>query len=178
MLKGTRTWIRPLDPEDLDSLYDWYNDPEFSYYTSGNWPLATLLRREEIERRFYDEDPNRYAITDLEGRLIGTIGFDQVNIPARSARLFIGIGDKLLWGKGYGSDALRTFIRYLFRQWNFHRLTVETWKRNERAVACYEKLGFVTEGILRDAYYVDGEYEDAILLGLLRQDFSMEKSCP
>lgn len=175
MLTGTLTLIRPLEPEDLDSIYAWYNDQEFSYYMSGNWPQATMLRREEIESKYYDNDLNRYAITDLEGDLIGTVGFDQVNIPARSARIFIGIGDKSFWGKGYGSDALHAFIVFLFNQWNFHRLTVETWDKNQRAITCYEKLGFVIEGTFREAYYVDGEYCNAIVLGLLRRDFAFGK---
>jgi len=170
MLNGKLTRIRPLDVDDLESLYTWYNDSEFSWHVSGNWPQATMLRREEIERIMYEEDPHRYAITDLTGEIIGTVGFDQANIPARSARLFVGIGNKELWGQGYGFDALSIFICFLFKQWNFHRLTAETWEKNKRAIACYEKLGFVIEGNLREAYYVDGEYCNAVIMGLLKKD--------
>jgi RimJ/RimL family protein N-acetyltransferase len=172
MLSGKMTRIRPLDGSDLDLLYDWYNDHDFSYWASGNWPYAAMLRREELEQKMYAEDDHRYAITDLEGNLIGTIGFDQVNIPARSARLFIGIGVKQAWGHGYGSDALTTFIGYLFKQWNFRRLTAEPSQDNNRALACYQKLGFVVEGRLREAYYIGGKYYDAVILGLLKRDFA------
>lgn len=171
MLSGKAVKIRPLEIEDLDQIYDWYNDQDFGYWVCGNWPMATLLRREEIERKFYEEDENRYAITDHQDNLIGTIGFDQVNIPAQSARLYIGIGDPQYWGKGYGFDSLDLFISYLFKQWNFRRLTVETWQENTRALGCYEKLGFVKEGQLREAYYIDGRYYDAIILGLLKPDY-------
>jgi RimJ/RimL family protein N-acetyltransferase len=133
--------------------------------------LATLLRREEFEQKMYEDDLHRYAITDLEGELIGTVGFDDVNIPARSARIYIGIGLKTYWGQGFGCDALQTFIRYLFHQWNFHRLTAETWQNNSRALSCYQKLGFMIEGTLREAYYIDGKYYDSIILGLLQRDF-------
>lgn len=172
MLNGKLTQIRSLEMEDLDTLYEWYNDHDFSYWVSGNWPLITLLRREEIERKMYEEDENRYAITDQEGTLIGTIGFDQVNIPARSARIYIGIGDRSCWGKGYGFDALMIFIKYLFQQWNFRRITAETWQGNLRALSCYQKLGFAIEGKLRESYYIDGNYYDAIILGLLKRDFA------
>lgn len=170
-MQGNITKIRSLELNDLDVLFDWYNDHDFSYWISGNWPLITLLRREEFEQKFYDEDNNRYAITDLKDNLIGTIGFDQVNIPARSARLFIGIGQKELWGQGYGTDSLRTFINYLFNQWNFHRLNVEIWEGNLRALSCYTGLGFIKEGRLREAYYIDGKYYDAVILGLLKKDY-------
>ncbi|KUO62753.1 MAG: acetyltransferase [Gracilibacter sp. BRH_c7a] len=170
-MQGRITRIRSLEANDLDSLYQWYNNHEFSYWVSGNWPLLTLLRREEFEQKFYDEDLNRYAITNIEDEIIGTIGFDEVNIPARSARLFIGIGPKELWGQGYGTDSLRTFINYLFNQWNFRRLTVEIWAGNLRALSCYTSLGFVEEGRLREAYYIDGKYYDGIILGLLKKNY-------
>jgi RimJ/RimL family protein N-acetyltransferase len=175
MLNGDLAQIRPLEINDLENLYEWYNEHDFSYWVSGNWPLVHFLRREDIERKMYEEDENRYAITDQKGNLIGTIGFDQVNIPARSARLYIGIGLKDYWGKGYGLDSLTIFIKYLFNQWNFRRLTAETWQNNLRAIACYRKLGFIIEGKLRESYYIHGEYYDGILLGLLKQDFTAIK---
>lgn len=172
-MQGKITRIRSLELDDLDMLYEWYNDHDFSYWISGNWPMITLLRREDFETKFFDNDDNRYAITDIEGNLIGTIGFDQVNIPARSVRLFIGIGQKDLWGQGYGTDALRTFICFLFYQWNFRRLTVEIWDGNQRALSCYTNLGFIEEGRLREAYYIDGKYYDSVILGLLKEDYKL-----
>lgn len=172
MLTGKKTRIRPLENCDLDTLYEWYNDYDFSYWISGNWPFTTLLRREDIERKFYEEDEHRYAITDIKGKFIGTIGFDQVNISARSAKLFVGIGNKEYWGQGYGYDSLSIFLEFVFNQWNFRRLTAETWENNSRALSCYQKLGFMIEGKLREAYYINGKYYDSILLGLLKQDFT------
>ncbi len=172
MLTGSLTRIRPYDPADLDELYSWYCDQEYAYWVSGSWPLAYLLRRDDFEHEYIDSDPHRYVIADLEDNPIGTVGFDQVNTPARSARIFIGIGRKELWGNGFGKDALRSFIRFMFKQWNFNRITAETWELNRRAISCYESLGFKTEGCLRQAYYVDGKYYNAIVLGLLQHEFS------
>lgn len=171
MLKGNKTIIRPLESSDLEILYEWYNDYEYSHWISGGWPVNTLLRREQIEKTLYEEDPYRYAITTMENHLIGTLGFDEVNIPARSAKVFIGIGLKEYWGKGFGQDALKIFLNYLFNYWNFNRLTAETWEGNKRAIHCYEKLGFQIEGRLREAYYINGKYYDVIVMGLLRKDY-------
>ena len=170
MLTGTRTIIRPLEPGDLDTLYTWYLDTEFTWWLSGNWPERMLMRREDIEQFFYTEDPFRYAVLDNTGDFIGTIGFDQHNIPARSVRLFLGIGDKTYWNRGYGTDALVTFCRFLFEQWNFHRLSLDTWAGNLRALRCYEKAGFRREGVLRDAFYMNGNYCDGIVLARLSED--------
>lgn len=172
MLKGKKTIIRPLDTEDLELLYIWFNDSEFTYWLTGSWPMRTLLRREDIERNVYEDDPQRYAIIDIaDNSFIGTIGFHEVNVPARSATIYIGLGEKDYWGKGYGYDALRSFIDFLFNSWNLHRLTMKTWNGNKRASSCYQKLGFKLEGTLRDAYYVNGKYEDELIFGLLKEDF-------
>ncbi|MDR2737053.1 MAG: GNAT family N-acetyltransferase [Gracilibacteraceae bacterium] len=164
MITGKNTSIRPLEPEDIDTLYTWHLDPEFSFWLSGSWPERMLMRREDVEQIFYVEDPYRYAILNESRDIIGTIGFDQHNIPARSARLFLGIGDKTHWNQGYGTDALLTFSRYLFEQWNLHRLSLETWAGNLKALRCYEKAGFQREGVLKDAYYIKGSYNDGIIL--------------
>ncbi|MCL1918544.1 MAG: GNAT family N-acetyltransferase [Peptococcaceae bacterium] len=168
MLVSQKTIIRPLELGDLETLYSWYLDSEFTYWQSGNWPERMLMRRAEIEQLFFAEDPFRYALLTQEGDLIGTIGFDQHNIPARSARLILGIGDKACWGQGYGTDALMTFSEYLFDQWNLHRLSLETFSGNLRALRCYEKAGFQREGLLKDAYFIRGRYDDGVILGKIR----------
>jgi RimJ/RimL family protein N-acetyltransferase len=168
MLQGEKTRIRPLEIGDLETLYQWYSDPDFLLQINGGWPLSSFLRRQDIESRFYDDDPHRYSILGAGDTLIGTIGFDEVNVPARSARLFVGLGQKNDWNQGLGSDALGTFIDYLFNYWNFRRLSAETWSGNSRAVACYEKLGFSLEGTLREAYYSAGQYWDGLIYSLIK----------
>nr|MDA8228634.1 GNAT family protein [Desulfitobacterium hafniense] len=140
--------------------------------STGAWPLNTLLTAEEIEHKVFDDSSvHRYMILDEKNKAIGTLGFREVNVPARSATIYIVIGEQEYWNKGYGTDALTTFISFLFKQWNFHRLTLDTWDGNNRALKVYQKLGFQIEGRLREARYVLGEYRDAIVLGLLKKDF-------
>ena len=173
MLKGQKTWIRPLEEDDIDLLYQWYNDQEVNLWSSGAWPLNTLLSKDQIAVKFLDGSPDtyRYAILDENNLLIGTTGFKEVNIPCQSATLYVVIGNKAYWSHGYGTDALITFVRFLFTQWNFHRISLDTWDENLRAIKAYEKVGFKIEGRQREARFVLGNYHDAILMGLLREEF-------
>lgn len=173
MLKGHKTFIRPLEEDDLDILYQWYNDQEVNYWSSGAWPLNTLQSKEQLAVKFLDGSPDTYsyAILDENSEHIGVIGFKEVNMPGRSCAIFIVIGNKKYWGKSYGTDALITFIRFLFGQWNFHRISLDTWEQNIRAIKAYEKAGFKIEGRQREARFVLGNYHDAILMGLLRDEF-------
>ncbi|MHB1651957.1 MAG: GNAT family N-acetyltransferase [Desulfitobacteriaceae bacterium] len=179
MLQGLKTFLRPLEEEDLDSLYSWYNDQEVNYWANAGWPLTTMLDKNTVAARYLDtgEAPigvqyeYRFAILNEEKVIIGYLGFREMNVPSRSATVFINIGDKGFWGRGYGTDALLSFVHYLFGQWNFHRLHLDTWDGNTRAIKTYEKVGFQIEGRLREARYVMGEYRDALLFGLLQKDF-------
>lgn len=173
MLKGLKTSIRPIEEDDLDALYQWYNDEEVNLWSSGAWPLNTLQSKDQLAVKFLDGSPDtyRYTILDENVQRIGTLGFKEINVPARSVALFVVIGDKTYWGKGYGTDALIVFARFLFTQWNFHRISLDTWDENIRAIKAYEKVGFKIEGRQREARYVQGSYHDTILMGLLREEF-------
>ncbi|SHH84331.1 GNAT family N-acetyltransferase [Desulfosporosinus lacus] len=173
MLQGLKTFLRTVEENDIDTIYQWYNDQEVNFWSSGAWPLNTLQSKDQIAVKFLDGSPDiyRYSILDENDHLIGTIGFKELNIPGRSATIYIVIGDKAYWGKGYGTDALIVFARFLFTQWNFHRLSLDTWDENIRAIKAYEKVGFKVEGRQREARYVLGNYHDAILMGLLSSEF-------
>ncbi len=173
MLQGKKTFLRPLELDDIPIFYQWYNDQNINYWANAAWPLSTMLSEEEIEERFFtpQKDGSRYLILNEEQKPIGTVGYRDVNLPARSAVLFIVIGESDYWNRGYGTDALKVLIDYLFYQWNFHRLSLDLWDGNLRALKAYEKLGFKVEGRLRQARFVLGEYRDGILMGLLRDEY-------
>jgi RimJ/RimL family protein N-acetyltransferase len=62
--------------------------------------------------------------------------------------------------------------RFGFERLNLNRIHLYTPVYNQRAVALYEKVGFKTEGVLRQDVFQDGQYHDAVVMGLLRQEFS------
>lgn len=178
MLYGKRIRLRPLDWDDLDTLRRWYDDPEVSYWASGAHPDTLYSRyalEEQYEREARSDSIGRFVIETLDGELLGLISYKNVNRQVHSVMLGIFLGEKEYWGKGYGTEGLRVFLRYLFEQWNCHRVELETWMGNVRAIRSYEKCGFQIEGRLRDGFYVDGQYQDRIVMGIIRQDYEQIK---
>src|SRR5690554_5204883 len=112
MLQGNKTFLRPLEIDDISLYKKWYNDQEVNYWANGAWPLSTMLGEGEIEERYFlpRESSGRYIILNELEVPIGTIGFREMNIPARSATLFVIIGEKEYWGQGYGTDALKVLV--------------------------------------------------------------------
>jgi RimJ/RimL family protein N-acetyltransferase len=89
----------------------------------------------------------------------------------RKARLGVMIGEKEYWSKGYGTDAMLTFLRFGFDEMNLNRIDLTVFDGNERAKACYRKCGFVEEGRLRQDRYSRGAYSDTLIMGILRDEF-------
>ena len=112
-----------------------------------------------------------FEIHDMEsGRLVGHIGLYYIDLIARKAEFSIYIGDMAFRGKGIGSDALRTLIKYGFEELNLNKIWCEVYSNNA-AVDIYRKVGFVDEGVLRQNAFKNGEYVDGIVLSLLNDEW-------
>jgi RimJ/RimL family protein N-acetyltransferase len=112
-----------------------------------------------------------FAVDLLEGRHIGMVDYRDVDSVARSATVGITIGEKDLWGQGYGSEALRLLVGFLFDHLNVRRVRLDTWSGNERAMRSFARIGFREEGRLRQAVRGPGRYFDSIIMGLLRAEW-------
>ena len=71
----------------------------------------------------------------------------------RCARFGIFMGEKSFWNQGYGTEATRLMLKHAFETLNLNRIFLHVYETNPRAIRAYEKVGFVKEGLLRDAIY-------------------------
>jgi len=171
MLKGERVTLRAIEREDIPRFLRWLNDPEVTRYLTISMPLS----REEEERWFEQQlgDRNRkvLAIETESGEHIGNISLEDIDWKNRRATLGIVIGEKERWGQGYGTDAIRTLLRFAFEELNLNRVQLDVFDFNERARRCYRRCGFREEGILRQAHYTEGRYHDVVRMAILRSDW-------
>jgi len=80
------------------------------------------------------------------------------------------------WGKGYASEVLKFTVDYAFRVLNLHRVSLGVFETNERALNLYKKVGFVEEGRLRKANWIDGAWRNVVLMGILDEEWSARKA--
>jgi RimJ/RimL family protein N-acetyltransferase len=73
-------------------------------------------------------------------------------------------------GRRLADQAAQLFQRHLLFDLGFHRLQLECYGFNDRAIRHAERAGFVREGVKRKAYHRHGEWVDGILFGLIRED--------
>ncbi len=175
-LSGWKVWLRPIEPRDLDRLWQLRRDRELGLLV-GNLDVPTL----EQWRRIYSRnpwehggDPNDLASFVIalppDDLAIGMIGLRWSALPHHAAELSMWLG-KPYWNKGYGTDAIRTLLDYAFRELGLHKVFLRVLVTNARAIRCYEKCGFKREGLHRQELYVNGEWHDLLYMGVLASEY-------
>lgn len=109
------------------------------------------------------------SIINEKNVLVGFITYKESNYCNNVYFIGITIGSKY-WGRRYGRDAIKTLLKYLFGELNAIRVELEVIKYNLRAINCYKKCGFVEEGIRINKVYIEGEYVDTLIMGILREE--------
>jgi len=175
MLEGELVTLRSLEPDDLERCYRWMNDCEVTrFLEGGRYPPSMAQERDWLDNAIRNRSGFSnvlLAIETKDGVHIGNAGLHEASPEHRSAKLGIVIGEKDYWSKGYGTDAVRTLLRFAFEQMNLNRVELGTFDFNERAQACYRKCGFVEEGRRREDRYIDGRYCDLVIMGILRREW-------
>ncbi len=179
MLKGNKIKLGPVKREYIDYYIKWMNDPELTQYLMMYRPLTR-----EMEEEWFNSLKNRenffiFAILlfnqDENEKLLGNCSID-VDWKNRIGTCGIVIGEKEYHSKGYGTEAMKLLVDYGFNTLNLNRIQLETFSFNKRALKSYQKVGFKEEGTRRQAIYVNGEYYDAIMLGILKNEWQKIKS--
>jgi RimJ/RimL family protein N-acetyltransferase len=173
MIRGTKTLLRALEEEDLPRCVRWFNDPEVRRLLNMRYPLSMTEEERWWASRLEREGTGDviFAIEAEDGKHIGNLGLHNVDHENRRAMLGIAIGEKGYWGRGYGTDAIGATLGWAFGYLNLNRVYLTVYATNQRAIRCYEKCGFQHEGIQRQAQYIDGEYVDEWMMGILRDEF-------
>lgn len=170
---GRRVILRRHRPEDLAAVSRWYRDPEVARLTRYQ---TSPMPREEVERffqtRLLGPDSVAYAIhVRSTDRLIGLTTFSSLDADNGSVLFHITLGERDVWGQGYGTEAATLMLAHAFERLGLHRVGLSVFSFNDRAIRSYEKAGFRIEGRLRDAIVRDGRYWDEIQMGVLRQEW-------
>jgi RimJ/RimL family protein N-acetyltransferase len=180
-LAGDRVRLRSQVTADAATHIRWRNDAEVAYWaTAGDirfYPIASSAVERWFADRLSDLDPTKdgvFAIELIDGRHIGMADYRDVDSVVRSATVGITIGEKDCWGQGYGSEALRLLVAFLFGHLNLRRIQLDTWSGNERAIRSFARVGFREEGRLREAVRAPDGYYDSVIMGLLLTEWHPE----
>lgn len=172
MFQNEKVKLRAYREEDLEKAYVSMNDYETQ---RGLMPGLVEPVTWEQQFRWYKEvnqgRSREFAIEENRGGdYVGGCGLKNENIYSRSAQLGVMIIPEFQ-GRGYGKAATELLLDYGFKEMNLNRMELTVHAFNERAIKLYEGLGFVQEGVLREAVFRDGDYWDTIVMSILRREW-------
>ncbi|RWG57982.1 MAG: N-acetyltransferase [Mesorhizobium sp.] len=170
-LRSARLILRRPTSQDVEVRFALGRHREIVEAYGGTFdPTAPFTRSHaEAAIRFFEKQDYAWVID--AGRFIGQVRFHSLVRQDKRAALAIGIEDPAYLGKGYGTEAISLALTHAFGS-GLHRISLRVLASNARAIACYRKCGFVEEGREREAAFVNGTWQDDIIMGLLDREFS------
>jgi aminoglycoside 6'-N-acetyltransferase len=161
MLEGARLRLRGAESTDVPALAAVRAEPAVTRWWGNPGPGD-----------FDPPEDGALLVIDVDGAVAGSIQYEEVVDPQyRSAGIDIFLG--AAWqGRGLGRDAIGVLVRHLFETRGHHRLTIDPAVANERAIRCYEAVGFARVGVMRQYERGDdGAWRDGLLMELLADDW-------
>jgi putative acetyltransferase len=165
--------IRRARPDDADFLVELLTHEEVEPYLSAVRANDRESVLAGIERSQREPAVLGVFLIEVDGQPAGMMEFERANTRSRIAHLGGLAVHPDFRGRRIADDAAREFQRYLLLDLGYHRLQLEVYGFNERAMLHAERVGFVREGVKRRAYRRHGEWVDGVMYGLLREDLGL-----
>jgi len=159
--------LRRAGAEDVDFLVGLVNDDDTRRFL-GNRVADT--REAALADLARPQDEFGWYVIEVDGERAGCVAYERLSEQHRIAQAGRFAVAPPFRGRGIGDDAARAFQRLLLGELGFHRVELQIYGFNERAIAHAERAGYVREGVKRRAYRKDGEWVDAVLFALTQED--------
>ena len=170
MIAGEHVILRAFEREDAERCYRWMNDPNIVRTLKSRYPIAFQGEIEWIERAMLSSSTERhFAIERRDDRShIGNASIHDIDWVSRTGWFGLFIGEPAAWNRGFGTDAIRTLVRFAFEEMNLRKLRIHVFDYNEKAKHVLLAQRFIEEGKLRRDFYREGVFHDIVILSTFR----------
>ena len=176
-----------VNREDAERMAEWLHDEDVnaSWYGTNEqgeplhigYSLSSVLLATDREREkvFGSEVGRIFSVLTSEGEHIGEAEM-VIEAPLSQAHLFVLIGRKDLWYRGYGTAAMLALLDMAFYEHRIHRAWVDIPEYNLPAIHMCERFGFILEGRRRRTHPKDGERHDSLVMGLILDEYVQRRA--
>ncbi|MBW0094157.1 spermidine N1-acetyltransferase [Pseudonocardia sp. KRD-184] len=160
--------LRALERDDLEFVHGLTNDSKVMSYWFTE-PYEALVELRDIYDRHVHDNRERRFVIEAAGERAGVVELMEIDYIHRVAEFQIIVHPDHQ-GRGYAREATMQALDYAFAVLNLHKVYLVVAVENPRAIHIYEKAGFVTEGELREEFFADGRYRNALRMGILQRE--------
>lgn len=166
--------LRLAKEEDAEGYYE-HNFNPLDYEVARLTGCKPNFTHDEVVNFFKKcvnaEDRYDFMIISPDGKIIGESVINEIDDELRSANFRIGLFHSDECGKGIGSWAIEITRDFAFEELKLHRLELDVFSFNSRAIKAYKKAGFKQEGVLRDGIKDGDKYADDVLMAILEDEW-------
>ncbi len=164
--------LESLKRSDFKQLINWIDSEEFLIQWSGN-AFTYPLNDQQLEQYIESTNTLAFKVIDEESKeVIGHISLGQIDNINKSARIGkVLVGDTKMRGRSIGKHMMKAVLHIAFEELKLHRVTLGVYDFNTSAISCYEKIGFVKEGLLRDSKKVGETYWNLWEMSMLEYEW-------
>lgn len=164
--------LKVFEKADFQLLIDWVDSPEFLLQWGGP-AFEFPLTEKQLEKYIENADTLVFKVVERDtGVAIGHISLGRIDRKNKSARIGkVLVGDMKVRGKGIGQRMLNEILKIAFDELHLHRVSLGVFDFNSSAIACYEKAGFIKEGLHRDSSKIGDEYWSLWEMSILEDEF-------
>ena len=166
--------IRRARTDDADFLVELVTHEDVEPYLAAVRAKGREEILAEITRSGAEPEAFGVFVVEVDGKRAGTMRFERANVRSRIANLGGLAVHPDFRGAKVADTAARLFQRHLFEDLGYHRVQMEIYGFNERAMRHAERAGFTREGVRRKAYWRNDEWVDSVLYGLLAEELGDE----
>jgi len=174
----TAVRLRPATREDVALLVALLGNPEVEPYLAASRAHGSEEVEAEVDRGEREPDGFGVLVIELDREPAGTVTWESVNRRSRIAAVSGLALSPSVRGQGHGPAVVEALVALLVRERGFHRLQMEVYAFNERALRHAERAGWIREGVRRKAYWRDGTWVDGVLFGIVEEDLGPGKQGP
>ncbi len=181
-LYGQRIMLRDYRQEDLPEIRKWVNDAQtIKFLSSRFWAPQTLVDTQQFLENMLQSSHmgNNFVIADRQDeRYIGQLDIYRIDWKLRCGEIGMVIGTAQDRGRGVGTEALGLLLQHGFMTLGLERIELSVDAENVGAIRCYEKAGFVKEGVKRHGYFRDGGFQDLVQMSVLADEWRASQTAP
>lgn len=164
--------LETFKKSDYKQLINWINSEEFLIQWSGN-AFTFPLDEQQLEKYIESANTLAFKVVDEEtSDVIGHISLGQIDNINKSARIGkVLVGNTKMRGRSIGKHMMKAVLHIAFDELKLHRVTLGVYDFNTSAISCYEKIGFVKEGLLRESKRVGETYWNLWEMSMLEYEW-------
>ncbi|NRA92892.1 MAG: GNAT family N-acetyltransferase [Psychroserpens sp.] len=166
-LKGDQIYLRALEPEDLDFIFEIENDQKIWEISNTITPYSKFLIKQYLDhahKDIYEVKQLRLVISNHQDEPIGLIDLFDFDFKNKRAGVGLLIKDTSNRQKGFGKEALSLLIAYSKDHLNLHQLYCNISEKNTKSLKLFQNHGFEIIGLKKDWNLIDGAFKNEYLL--------------